>query len=179
MSHRPPKNDVERLENILEGLYDDDDMTDEEIDAAAEASGIDFDAWAAELKAKTQAARAAPHALEPAARRDAHPAGKVEGSAPAPAPAAVAGAEAKKGASKRTAPWTMGALLLAAALTGGICAIALVLRDRGPSNGGAPHLKEDALPGGPSEPEQVRDAGAAGSSTAEPRKAPRRHTPGK
>jgi hypothetical protein len=60
MSYRPPKNDVERLSNVLEGLAalpDDDEPTDEEIQAEAEASGIDFDAWAAEIRAKIDARR--------------------------------------------------------------------------------------------------------------------------
>jgi hypothetical protein len=57
-SRKPPTTDAERLANLREALStpddDDDELTAEEI-AAAEASGIDFAAWAAEIRWKAEA----------------------------------------------------------------------------------------------------------------------------
>jgi hypothetical protein len=56
--HNPPANDAERLANLLEAfaaLDDADDPNDDEIRAEAEADGIDFEAWGAEIKAKAEA----------------------------------------------------------------------------------------------------------------------------
>jgi hypothetical protein len=53
--HRPPKDDVERLENLIEGLMDVDEdelPSREQIHAEAKAHGIDFDAWAAQIERK-------------------------------------------------------------------------------------------------------------------------------
>ena len=81
--------------------------------------------------------------------------------------AAAIDAELKKEARKRT---TLGALLLAAALVGGICAIAVALHDP-PPNRGAPLLKE------PLGPDLTADGGA--SAPAEPGAPPSSAAPGK
>ena len=74
--HRPPTSDTERLENLLAawGSPDDDAFEDDDEDL----SGIDFDAWAAEIRAKVRAhaeaerpARAAAAAAETASPEDA------------------------------------------------------------------------------------------------------------
>jgi len=56
--HEPPKNDLERLENIIEGLmdFDDEELPSlEETNAHAKAAGIDFAAWGEEIRKKAQA----------------------------------------------------------------------------------------------------------------------------
>ena len=56
--HKPPASDAERLMNVLEALASDladEDPTPEELQAEAEASGIDFEAWAEEIRAKVEA----------------------------------------------------------------------------------------------------------------------------
>jgi hypothetical protein len=58
MSHRPPKNDKERFENLIEALSmpdDEDDALDEEIHAELARRGHTLDTWAAELQAKAEA----------------------------------------------------------------------------------------------------------------------------
>ena len=58
MAHRPPMNDVERLENVIEGLWaalEDEGPSVDEIRAEAEAAGIDLAAWGAEIRAKARA----------------------------------------------------------------------------------------------------------------------------
>ncbi len=73
--HKPPANDAERLENLRAGLAlldAEDDQTDEEFRAEAEAAGIDFEAWAAEMRARVQAHGAAAdraNDVEPPPRR--------------------------------------------------------------------------------------------------------------
>ena len=57
-SRKPPKDDLERLENIIEGLmdFDDDELPSlEETNAHAKAAGIDFAAWGEEIRKKAQA----------------------------------------------------------------------------------------------------------------------------
>ena len=55
--HKPPANDIERLDNLLAGCCspDDDAFDDEEMDAAAAAAGIDYAAWGEEIRAKARA----------------------------------------------------------------------------------------------------------------------------
>jgi hypothetical protein len=56
--HRPPKNDRERLENLLEALSepeDEDDALDEEIHAELARRGLTMESWAAQLQAQAQA----------------------------------------------------------------------------------------------------------------------------
>jgi hypothetical protein len=56
--HKPPASDVERLENVIAGLcqpLDGDDPSTDQSRAKAEASGIDFAAWGAEIRAKAEA----------------------------------------------------------------------------------------------------------------------------
>src|SRR5262249_18385398 len=56
--HKPPADDSERLANILESLASvdaEDGPTDDEYRAQAEAEGIDFHAWAEEIRAKVRA----------------------------------------------------------------------------------------------------------------------------
>jgi hypothetical protein len=58
MSHRPPKNDKERLENLLEALSlpeDEDDALDEEIHAELARRGLTMETWAAQFQAQAQA----------------------------------------------------------------------------------------------------------------------------
>jgi hypothetical protein len=50
MAHKPPKNDLERLENIIEGLIGD----DENVPADATAHGIDFEKWGEEIRANAK-----------------------------------------------------------------------------------------------------------------------------
>ena len=60
--HKPPANDAERLDNLKAGvalLDAEDEQTDDELRAEAEAAGIDFDAWAATMRAKVAAYGAA------------------------------------------------------------------------------------------------------------------------
>ena len=54
--HRPPSNDLERLENLIEGLVrlDEDARTVDDVRTEAEAAGIDLAAWAARIKAKAR-----------------------------------------------------------------------------------------------------------------------------
>ena len=57
MSHKNPKNDLERLENIIEGLIDADDgelPSLEETNAHAKAAGIDFAEWGEQIRKKAQ-----------------------------------------------------------------------------------------------------------------------------
>jgi hypothetical protein len=60
--YKPPASDAERLMNVLEALAS--DLAEEqpsaaEMQAEAEASGVDFEAWAAEIRAKVEARVAA------------------------------------------------------------------------------------------------------------------------
>ena len=58
-THPPPPNDAQRLANLIEALAsldDDDDPDDAETRAEAEASGIDFEAWGAQIQAEVRAA---------------------------------------------------------------------------------------------------------------------------
>jgi hypothetical protein len=55
MSHKPPKDDAERLANLMEGLldFDEDEMPSrEEIEREAAAAGIDFAAWGEQIRQK-------------------------------------------------------------------------------------------------------------------------------
>jgi len=55
MAHKPPKNDLERLENVIEGLMDVDDAerpTLEDVHADAKKHGIDFEKWGEQIRAK-------------------------------------------------------------------------------------------------------------------------------
>jgi hypothetical protein len=58
MSHRPPKNDRERLQNLIEALAepgDGDDALDEEMHAELAARGLTLETWAAQIRAQAQA----------------------------------------------------------------------------------------------------------------------------
>jgi hypothetical protein len=55
--HKPPKDDVERLENVIIGLLDVDEdelPSKEEVMAEAKAAGIDFAKWGEEIRAKAR-----------------------------------------------------------------------------------------------------------------------------
>ena len=59
MRHRPPKNDRERLENLLEALAepgDGDDAFDELMHADLARRGLTLESWAAQLREKAEAA---------------------------------------------------------------------------------------------------------------------------
>ena len=61
MSHRPPKNDRERLENLFEALAepgDGDDAFDEQMRAELARRGLTLETWAAQIREKAQAALA-------------------------------------------------------------------------------------------------------------------------
>src|SRR5262245_9569302 len=61
---KPPASDGERLENAIAGLcqpLDDDEASTSRIRAGAEASGVDFAAWGAEIRAKARARVDAEH----------------------------------------------------------------------------------------------------------------------
>jgi hypothetical protein len=56
--HRPPKNDRERLQNLIEALAepeDGDDAFDEEMHAELARRGLTLDTWAAQMSAQAQA----------------------------------------------------------------------------------------------------------------------------
>jgi hypothetical protein len=56
--HRPPKNDRERLLNLIEALAepgDEDDALDEEINAQLAKRGLTMETWAAQIRAQAQA----------------------------------------------------------------------------------------------------------------------------
>jgi hypothetical protein len=75
MSHKPPKNDAERLENVLAGLapIDDDELDSvEEIKTEAEAAGIDFEAWGKRIRKKALDKMALDAAVRIAEERAAH-----------------------------------------------------------------------------------------------------------
>ena len=58
MSHRPPKNDRERLENLFEALAepgDGDDAFDELMHADLARRGLTLESWAAQLQEKAHA----------------------------------------------------------------------------------------------------------------------------
>ena len=58
MSHRPPKNDKERLENLIEALSmpeDEDDALDEQNNAELARRGLTLESWAAQIRAQAQA----------------------------------------------------------------------------------------------------------------------------
>ena len=103
--HKPPANDAERLDNLKAGLAlldAEDDQTDDEFRAEAEAAGIDFDAWAAEMRAKVAAHGAA-------ARRanDVEPEGHEDG-----------GPDPQRPLGARKARWPLLVALTAVSLTG-------------------------------------------------------------
>jgi hypothetical protein len=59
MSYRPPKNDEERLLNLIEALAepdDGDDAIDEQMRADLAKRGLTLETWAAQLRARAQAA---------------------------------------------------------------------------------------------------------------------------
>ncbi len=59
MSHRPPKNDRERLQNLLEALAepgDGDDAFDEEMRAELARRGLTLETWAAQIRARARGA---------------------------------------------------------------------------------------------------------------------------
>src|SRR5450631_1329900 len=58
MSHRPPKNDRERLQNLVEALAepgDGDDAFDEAMRADLARRGLALETWAAQIRGKAQA----------------------------------------------------------------------------------------------------------------------------
>jgi hypothetical protein len=58
MSYRPPKDDTERLLNLIEALSepgDDDDVFQEMMRADLEKRGLTLESWAAQLEARGQA----------------------------------------------------------------------------------------------------------------------------
>ena len=58
MSHRPPKNDRERLQNLIDALAEPgagDDAFDEEMGAELARRGLTLETWAAEIRAQAQA----------------------------------------------------------------------------------------------------------------------------
>jgi hypothetical protein len=57
MSHRPPKNDRERLQNLIEALTepgDGDDADDEEMRAELARRGLTLETWGAQIRARAQ-----------------------------------------------------------------------------------------------------------------------------
>jgi alkylation response protein AidB-like acyl-CoA dehydrogenase len=59
MSHKPPRNDEERLQNLIEALAepgDDDDAFAEEMRAELAKRGLTLETWAEEIRARAQAA---------------------------------------------------------------------------------------------------------------------------
>jgi thioesterase domain-containing protein len=59
MSHKPPRNDEERLQNLIEALAepgDDDDAFAEEMRAELAKRGLTLETWAAQIRARAQAA---------------------------------------------------------------------------------------------------------------------------
>ena len=59
MTHRPPKNDRERLQNFVEALAepgDGDDAFDEAMRAELARRGLTLETWAAQIRARAQAA---------------------------------------------------------------------------------------------------------------------------
>jgi hypothetical protein len=62
MSYRPPKNDRERLENLIEALAepgDGDDAIDEAMHAELARRGLTLETWVAQMCAEAQALRGA------------------------------------------------------------------------------------------------------------------------
>ena len=58
MERRKPESDMDRLQNMIDGLrmlFEDDEPTDDEIREEYRAAGIDLDARAAEFQAKAEA----------------------------------------------------------------------------------------------------------------------------
>jgi hypothetical protein len=58
MSHKPPKNDRERLENLIEALAepgDGDDAFDEQMRAELAKRGLTLETWAAQMEARAGA----------------------------------------------------------------------------------------------------------------------------